>query len=316
MARLAASIVIPAYNSASRIHIPLEALSLQDADEGSFEVIIVDNCSTDGTSDAAMGQRAVEKLRTKNVSCRVVREERKGLTFARIRGVLEARAELVCFLDDDTAPDISYVSAAIRAFDDTAVGLLVSRIYPSYEIQPPFSVERRQHLFAVNKELGDVAIELSDGRAFAPTLGAGMWLRRQVFLTSIPWQEPDKLLSDRSGKHLTSGGDIEIGFLIGRAGFKRIYHPGLRLWHSIPKTRIKTRYMCHLITGIVRSTCTLETRYGNKRHDVLAKFNALSRMVLAGMAIPFVVLRRDGLREALFIMVSRWAKLLGPYKSV
>jgi glycosyltransferase involved in cell wall biosynthesis len=314
MTRLQASIVIPAYNSAGRVHIPLGALSLQGAEDGSFEVVVVDNCSTDGTAEAVMSHPAVAALKTRGIDCRIVREGRKGLTFARICGVLEARSDLICFLDDDTAPEPTYVAAGIRAFDDVAVGLVVSRVYPDFETKPPFSVERRQHLFAVNKDLGEAVIELTDGASFAPTLGAGMWLRREVFLTAVPWQEPGRLLSDRSGRHLSSGGDIEIGHLIGRTGFKRIYDPELRLSHSIPRARLKTRYVCRLITGIVRSTCTLEARYGGRRHNAAARLNALSQVVLAGMAAPLVVSRRDGLREVLFILVSRWARLRGPYK--
>lgn len=311
-----ASIVIPAYNSAQRIHVPLEALAKQTASNGSFEVVVIDNASTDETAKVAMNHPAVGALRERNIDCRIVREDRKGLTYARIRGVCEARGSFVCFLDDDNAPDPNYVEDAIAAFSDEAIGLLVSRVYPHYESTSPTpSMERREHLLAINRRMGDDWVEWEAAATTAPTLGAGMWVRRTAFLNAVPWQTPEVMLSDRKGSSLASGGDIEIGFLLGQAGFKRVYCPQLVLHHVIPPSRLTTQYFCRLIIGIVRSTLTIEEKYVGKQHGIVHRLASLVSLLFALLASPLLLLRPDGLREFLFVLVARWANFLGPYYS-
>jgi glycosyltransferase involved in cell wall biosynthesis len=311
--QLKASIIIPAHNSAERIGIPLLALAEQNAPDGSFEIIVVDNASTDGTSTIATSHPAIARLARRGVDGRVVREEQLGLAFARIRGVCEARAEFVCFLDDDTAPESDYISEALKAFSDPATGLLVSRIYPKYETAPPPSVARREHLLAINNKLGDDVIEWGPTPTLAPTIGAGMWIRREAFLSAVSWRTPQSAWSDRKGNSLVSGGDIEIGFQIGKAGYKRVYWPDLKLWHHIPAARFNAGYICRLINGIVRSQITLEAKYGKRPHNLRARLLATAQLIYAVLACPAIVLREDGPREVMFVLASRWARLRGPY---
>ena len=313
--QLRATVVIPAHNSAERIEIPLQALFSQDAPDGSFEIIVIDNASTDETSRVAMMHPAVAALALRGIECRVVREERLGLAFARIRGVCEARSGLVCFLDDDTAPEPDYISEALAAFSDLTIGLLVPRIYPKYEIEPPPSVARREHLLAINNQLGDSIIEWKPIPTLVPTTGAGMWVRREVFLSAVPLAQPDNILTDRKGKSLVCGGDIEIGFLIGKAGYKRVYWPRLKLSHHIPKTRLNSRYFCRLINGIVRSQITLEVLYTRQPYGMSDRTFAVARLIFAVLACPVLLLQRDGMREALFVLASRWARFKGPYNN-
>jgi glycosyltransferase involved in cell wall biosynthesis len=308
------TIVIPTLNGAQRIEKLLAGLAVQEGVSGLMEVILVDNGST-SAARVTPEHPAVTMLNEKGVSCRVVDEPRKGLVYGRIRGVLEAQSELIGFLDDDTIPaKPSYVSSAIKAFSDPAMSLLVSRVYPLYETPPSRSIQRREHLLAINNRLGPDFIEWQPEFMLAPTLGAGMWVRRQVFLTVIPWQRPETLLSGRQDSQLSSGEDIEIGYFFGRAGHKRAYCPDLKLWHVIPARRLSSRYFCRLINGIVRSELTLNTRYAQRPFALRIRMLALFRLFTAMVALPYLALQKDGVREALFVMASRWASVAGPYR--
>jgi glycosyltransferase involved in cell wall biosynthesis len=308
-----ATIVIPTLNGAGRIRQTLAALAAQETPPGAFEVVIVDNGSEEA-SRVTDTHPSVLILRRRGIACRVVNEERRGLVFARIKGVLEARSPLVCFLDDDNVPaSPRYVANGVEAFSDPATGLLVSRVFPRYEAQPTPSIKRREHLLAVNHRLGDSVIEWGSDTAFAPTQGAGMWVRRELFLSLVPWRQPEKMLSDRKGKQLTSGGDIEIGFMFGRAGHKRVYRPELRVWHLIPASRFKAAYFVRLIVGIVRSQHTLDARYAGQPYNLRRRTVTLLRLFGVALATPLLLLRRDGLRETLFVMASRCASIAGPY---
>lgn len=84
------SVVIPAYNEAGYLEATLESLRQQDF-TGSYEVIVVDNNSTDDTATVAAGLGAT-----------VVPEPRAGVCWARQRGTLAARGEIVVSTDADT----------------------------------------------------------------------------------------------------------------------------------------------------------------------------------------------------------------------
>ena len=84
------SVVIPAYNEEAYLPAALGSLQRQSV-PGGFEVIVVDNASTDGTAAVAARHGA-----------RVVREEAAGVCAARQRGTEEARGSIVVSTDADT----------------------------------------------------------------------------------------------------------------------------------------------------------------------------------------------------------------------
>jgi glycosyltransferase involved in cell wall biosynthesis len=304
----AVSVVIPTRDGAGRVPAVLEAL-LADSGTVAFEVVVVDNASTDGTAAAVETHAATAALRAAGVEVRVVAEERAGLTFARSRGVDVARAEAVCFLDDDNLPEPGYLACGAAAMADPTVGLLTSRVYPEYQAPPPAAVARREHLLAVNHLMGDAPVDWGANATPVPTLGAGMWVRRSAFIAAAA---RGQVLSDRVAGALTSGGDIEIGVTVGAAGYRRLYLPCLRLRHLIPPGRLETRYFCRLIYGIVRSRLAVEAVYAGQGGRVRDRAAALARLAGAVAAVPALLARRDGPREALFVLVSRWAELRGP----
>ena len=100
------SVIIPAHNEERYIEECLR--SVLRASEGSLDIIVVDNASSDQTA-----QRAVA---FKNV--RVVREERKGTSFARQRGLDESSAEFLLFLDADSRLQKNWVKRASSLLKD------------------------------------------------------------------------------------------------------------------------------------------------------------------------------------------------------
>ncbi|GAB2575282.1 glycosyltransferase family 2 protein [Microlunatus antarcticus] len=86
------SVVVPAHNEADLLAATLEALAAQDV-EASYEVLVVDNASTDATAAVARAHGA-----------RVVPEPRRGVCQARQTGVDAARGEIIASTDADTVP--------------------------------------------------------------------------------------------------------------------------------------------------------------------------------------------------------------------
>lgn len=104
------SVVVPAYNEEKYIACCLRALSEQDCD--SYEVIVVDNASTDGTSKVAM-----------EFANRVVQEPVKGVAWARQRGWKEARGEIVAFTDADTIVPRNWLYEIEKSFKNSVLAV-------------------------------------------------------------------------------------------------------------------------------------------------------------------------------------------------
>jgi len=108
---------------------------------------------------------------------------------------------------------------------------------------------------------------------------------------------------------------MEIGILVGRAGYRRVYVPALALRHHIPRTRFNWRYFSRLIVGIVRSELSLRDRYSCPWRRV-QRLSAIAALTVATLMTPVLIaIRTDGLREAVFVLASRWGRVLGPYRS-
>lgn len=315
MTLLEASVVIPTFNGATRLPLVFDALADQTAPAGTFEVVVVDNASTDGTTQVANEHPSAERLRARGFRCCTVCEPRQGLTHARIAGLSAASSELVCFLDDDNIPDPEYLKNGIELFSDQSIGLAVSSVRPRWEGAPPSSILRRQHLLAVNQYMGSKLVDFDALALIAPTIGAGMWVRRSAFLAAIPFDQPERLLPDRVGKSLACGGDLEFGILIGNAGYRRVYAPTLRIVHLIPARRLTVSYICRLISGIVRSELTLREKYCGQTYRACDRLKALFAMFAAVLGMPAIaLLRADGIREVVFMAADRWARVKGPLR--
>jgi glycosyltransferase involved in cell wall biosynthesis len=108
------SVVIPAYNEAAFLGSCLDSLLAQDY-HGAYEIIVVDNNSTDATADIA---------RSRGVS--VVHEPKPGVCSARQCGTTAARGEIVVSTDADTTFGSDWLSRIDRAFRDDPARVAVA----------------------------------------------------------------------------------------------------------------------------------------------------------------------------------------------
>jgi GT2 family glycosyltransferase len=106
------SVVVPCLNAAALLPLQLEALSRQEW-QGAWEVIVVDNGSTDATRDIAVAFAGrVRGLRVVDASAR------RGRHYACNIGVGEARGPAIVFVDADDEVAPSYVAEMARALSE------------------------------------------------------------------------------------------------------------------------------------------------------------------------------------------------------
>jgi glycosyltransferase involved in cell wall biosynthesis len=107
------SIVVPAYNEACAIGACLQSLGRQQT-ERSYEVVLVDNNSTDATVEAAQAAAIGLQLR-------VVRERRQGRGAARRAGFEAALGNIIFSADADTVYPTNWVQTLLRALEQPGV---------------------------------------------------------------------------------------------------------------------------------------------------------------------------------------------------
>lgn len=115
------SVVVPSYNEEAYIEKCLESLVKQDLDKEKYEIIVIDNASTDQTTQIA-GTYPVQ----------VIKEPKKGYVFAIIKGVNVSKAKIVAFTDADTIVPHNWLSKILKSFKNNPRTLAVGGAYVFY----------------------------------------------------------------------------------------------------------------------------------------------------------------------------------------
>ncbi len=118
------SVVIPAHNEENVIAATLRTVLEQDYPD--FEVIVVDNASSDRTSEVA-----------RSFAVRVVHEPKKGLLHARECGRKEATGEIIVQMDADCLPESDWLSRGVAHFSDPRIAAAAGP-YDYFDGQPFF----------------------------------------------------------------------------------------------------------------------------------------------------------------------------------
>lgn len=111
------SVILPAFNVAEHLERCLSALTAQRVDGAEFEVLVVDNNSTDETVAVAREFDGV----------RVLHQPVQGSYAARNLGVRESSGEIVVFLDPDCAPRDGWLQAAVHALANPVTRIVLGR---------------------------------------------------------------------------------------------------------------------------------------------------------------------------------------------
>jgi glucosyl-dolichyl phosphate glucuronosyltransferase len=230
-------IVICTYDNAPDLDRTLAALGRSRPAEG-WGVVVVDNNSNDDTPAVVERHQRTGDL----PSLRYVEEPRQGLTWARLRGVTVTTAPWVAFVDDDCVVDERWVERTVafaRARPDA--GGFGGRVVLHHETGPDALPPGYGWAFA-EQDLGDAILPVDC------LVGAGMVLSRTA-LEECGWVH-GPLLSDRIGRRLVSGGDVELALRVAATGRPLWYVPGCEIRHEIPARRTSRRYLVRIVTGL------------------------------------------------------------------
>ena len=219
------SVVIPTFN---RIDVLPEVLAALAAQEGApaFEVVVVDDGSSDGTAEFLAGyhQRSPFPLT-------VLRQENAGPALARNRGVAAASGGRVAFLGDDTVPSKGWLrehQAAARRFGaEKLLGVIGYTDWHARMKVDPFL----RYINEYGLQFGYALIENPDDVPFNFLYTSNLSLPRQALL-----EDPFDLRFPYAAWE-----DTELAYRLRQKGLRLVYHPAATVAHDHP-TRIR-RFM-------------------------------------------------------------------------
>ncbi len=245
------SVVICTYNGRDRLQHTLKSVLQQKFHLSLFELIVVDNKSTDDTYGFC---QQILSAAASPFSWKVIREENPGLNHARLRGLQESLYDFVLYCDDDNVLTEEYLQIGYDILkNNSAIGALGGCGIPSFETQKPDWFDRYSHSFAVGPQ------SVVNGKLLkypAWLYGAGTFYRKTALLAFFE-KGFNTIMTDRKGNTLASGGDVEWCYLVQLVGYEIWYDQRLTFQHSMPHNRMKWEYYLRLKQGIASGACRL-----------------------------------------------------------
>jgi len=119
------SVIIPTYNMRDLLRDAVESLYKQSYPRDRYEIIVVDNSSTDGTKDM------MHSLQQKSPCLlRYYRKENEGPGSSRNRGIAKARGTIIAFTDGDCVADQNWLKNGIAKMTD-GIGIVQGKTLPN-----------------------------------------------------------------------------------------------------------------------------------------------------------------------------------------
>lgn len=238
------TVAIPTFNGASRLPEVLDRLRSQiNVEHLSWEIIVVDNNSTDATAKVVQEYQA-----TWSSACplKYYLEVNQGAAFARQRAVEEAHGKFIGFLDDDNLPAPNWVAASHHfGQEHPQAGAYGSRIYGDFEVEPPENFNQIACFLALVDRGPKAKLYEPHKRILPP--GAGLVVRKQAWCENVP----KKLILNHKGREAgLASEDLEVELYIQRAGWEIWYNPEMQVYHRIPHWRLEKDYLLSLIRCI------------------------------------------------------------------
>ncbi len=271
------SIVVCTYNRAALLRGMLRSFFAQsDLDAIDYELIVVDNNSTDETA-------AVAAEFAQGRALRIVGEKEQGLSHARNRGIREARGEYVAFLDDDVEVDDGWLKALSRCIEEETPDAAGGMIHLIFDAEAPdwFGPKFRETMGQLN--LGSERREVGQEERLN---GGNLAIR----VETLKRYEGFSGALGRAGGNLLAGEETALLRRIQDGGGRLVYDPAFSVGHIIGADRMQWDYMKRMAEGLGRSEARARRAGGFCQHGLRIAHSALLLGVKTGRLAGALVL--------------------------
>lgn len=251
------SVILPVFNDAERLALCLQALEQQSYPQARYEIIVVDNGSTD--------RQAVIDSVSQFQNALVLHEVTPGSYAARNTGIRHAKGPIIAFTDADCIPDSDWLEMGAQTLLNTSnCGCVAGRI--------EVFVGNSQRVTPV--ELYD-SITAFPQRDLLETHHYGATANLFTFKHVI--QQVGEFNS-----RLKSGGDLEWGQRVYAAGYQQVYADNVRVLHPA------RRSFADLYRRSLRLSGGIYDLYVKSNPSKWHKLKAFVRILLDDLVTPFI----------------------------
>ncbi len=282
--RILFSVIISSHNPRSDyLRRTLDGVRAQTFSAARSELLLIDNASDEPLANVwDLGW---------HINARHVREDQLGLTHARLRGIREARGEILILVDDDNVLASDYLERveAIAAAHPYLGVFGSGNVQPEFEIEPPAALRRlaASHggvlpLLALKRLSAPLWSNNPQDRDAMPW-GAGLCVRQETargYVELIQRLNVTEVLG-RRGKQLFSAEDDLFSWTSALSGKGFGAFPDLHVLHLISGARLETEYFLRLVYGWWLSESVLNYLLAGMRPRRMA-LGQIVRAILSG----------------------------------
>jgi glucosyl-dolichyl phosphate glucuronosyltransferase len=225
------SVVLSTYNRCETLPKALARLAQQEARGVEYEILVVDNNSSDGT------RGVIEEFAAREARIRPLFEARQGLSYGRNTGIRYARADVIAFTDDDVEAAGDWIRQLHRAaVKYPEAEFLGGRVLPLLEEPMPGWAHPKMSPFAL-QDLGDgpERIDKTDRRCL---IGACLAVRRRALAKAGLFSAETQRVEDGVGS--TEDADWETQ--VWNYGGHGVYVPEVVVYSPLSKERLAKSY--------------------------------------------------------------------------
>lgn len=235
-----ASIIIPTYNRYFFLRDLIHSLDLQVYDKNDFEIIIVDNGSTDDTRSC----KSIFEHQYPQLNIKYLLEPTPGLLSGRHTGAIHSSSDILIFVDDDIITTPNWLCSIVDSFEKYPdINLIGGRNLPLYKSIVPSWVEYFWSENVFGKVCGWLSL-LDFGeieKVIPPGFVWGLnYSIRKSALFELGGFHPDNIPDDL--QYFQGDGESGLSAKAEKRKMSALYQPDALVYHQIPESRLTYHY--------------------------------------------------------------------------
>lgn len=288
------SIIISTYNRDDYLDSVLRSVAALEYDKSEFELVLVNNNSTDYTPDIC--RAFAENYPQINFTYAI--EQRQGLSFARNRGIKEAKGDILVFIDDDAFVFPDYLTELEKFFSShESVIAGGGRIYPKWESRKPRWMSKYLMPLVSVIDLGN-EVTYFKNRQFP--IGANMAFRRKAYEKYGDFN----VNLGRKGKGMQGGEEKDLFYRLQAGGEQIAYIPNAKVYHLVPDKRLTFDFIKNQAIQIGKSEKIRAKELGSA--ELLKSFGREFLKWGATLGLYLVYFYTLKVEQAKMVMRFRW----------